>query len=77
MVLTAIFAQQISIHAPRTGSDASTVIFLRQKMAISIHAPRTGSDHATRNRQGTGFISIHAPRTGSDVEEGVRQIRAM
>ena len=33
----------ISIHAPRTGSDAA---FHAQRIAhlISIHAPRTGSD---------------------------------
>ena len=36
-------ATKISIHAPRTGSDVSTILpFLFD--AISIHAPRTGSD---------------------------------
>ena len=34
---------QISIHAPRTGSDASPAMRLG-KRCISIHAPRTGSD---------------------------------
>ena len=33
----------ISIHAPRTGSDAMVQLFLADK-PISIHAPRTGSD---------------------------------
>ena len=59
-------AADISIHAPRTGSDQS-----RQPPpeppAISIHAPRTGSDTKTGARpEGGHHISIHAPRTGSD-----------
>ena len=33
----------ISIHAPRTGSDAAKEALVRAA-AISIHAPRTGSD---------------------------------
>ena len=35
--------QDISIHAPRTGSDAAGEAFFRH-LQISIHAPRTGSD---------------------------------
>ena len=35
--------QDISIHAPRTGSDVER-LHLMIKEAISIHAPRTGSD---------------------------------
>ena len=35
---------KISIHAPRTGSDALCVCLLCASV-ISIHAPRTGSDH--------------------------------
>ena len=34
----------ISIHAPRTGSDASTQERFASRAVISIHAPRTGSD---------------------------------
>ena len=34
---------QISIHAPRTGSDAAKEALVRAA-TISIHAPRTGSD---------------------------------
>ena len=37
---------QISIHAPRTGSDKKKG-FKRCRLDISIHAPRTGSDLAT------------------------------
>ena len=55
----------ISIHAPRTGSDTKyqrdvTIVI------ISIHAPRTGSDESCWRRYPRGHISIHAPRTGSD-----------
>ena len=35
--------EEISIHAPRTGSDARTAPG-RNSRIISIHAPRTGSD---------------------------------
>ena len=58
---------EISIHAPRTGSDR----WDRPKTSgkgISIHAPRTGSDVTTRLSRSAGCcISIHAPRTGSDL----------
>ena len=56
----------ISIHAPRTGSDAAHVgIYIGN--GISIHAPRTGSDYADGVFQSLPDISIHAPRTGSDL----------
>ena len=35
---------EISIHAPRTGSDKSWTCAGCLKKVISIHAPRTGSD---------------------------------
>ena len=41
--MAAVKWQEISIHAPRTGSDAF-VANGYGKGAISIHAPRTGSD---------------------------------
>ena len=56
----------ISIHAPRTGSDQ---LFLQPPMhqRISIHAPRTGSDATCFIADVSRLdISIHAPRTGSD-----------
>ena len=58
--------QDISIHAPRTGSD---VIFAGtwRLRKISIHAPRTGSDGCSLPcSTHRSLISIHAPRTGSD-----------
>ena len=61
-----LFFGIISIHAPRTGSDAS-MSSCRWRSAISIHAPRTGSDDAFAVFIMRHIISIHAPRTGSDV----------
>ena len=55
----------ISIHAPRTGSDAVNLPGL-QRSDISIHAPRTGSDFKNLLLFRNVEISIHAPRTGSD-----------
>ena len=39
---------KISIHAPRTGSDAMDYVEYLTAKAISIHAPRTGSDRPRR-----------------------------
>ena len=57
---------QISIHAPRVGSDCRGSV-LAAVFCISIHAPRVGSDPmpSTRKRR-CSPISIHAPRVGSD-----------
>ena len=57
---------EISIHAPRTGSDGSRGT-QRPRVPISIHAPRTGSDAGIAQNGGIPVISIHAPRTGSDL----------
>ena len=56
---------EISIHAPRGGSDCS---WLQRccSCPISIHAPRGGSDHQKTQKSRTSTISIHAPRGGSD-----------
>ena len=59
---------QISIHAPRTGSDHRPVRLLVVVDDISIHAPRTGSDIVTIDKVIDIFISIHAPRTGFYME---------
>ena len=44
-----LFPTFISIHAPRTGSDAFLSALIVPLSAISIHAPRTGSDSAADN----------------------------
>ena len=58
---------QISIHAPRAGSDVDARLVLAIR-GISIHAPRAGSDRArAAGMHGVArVISIHAPRAGSD-----------
>ena len=57
----------ISIHAPREGSDKTYQDLLDVGQDISIHAPREGSDGTQNNKQyAEAFISIHAPREGSD-----------
>ena len=56
----------ISIHAPREGSDTLTDA-TACKVTISIHAPREGSDAMKNGRIILAeIISIHAPREGSD-----------
>ena len=56
----------ISIHAPREGSDSYDHPRVFQP-DISIHAPREGSDQdAVSHLIHLVGISIHAPREGSD-----------
>ena len=58
---------EISIHAPRMGSDAAVGSVCPGFLGISIHAPRMGSDGRTRRPHPRNqLISIHAPRMGSD-----------
>ena len=63
--LSSGFFIEISIHAPRTGSDVH-YMGVAETEGISIHAPRTGSDAGDIVEWGGADISIHAPRTGSD-----------
>ena len=57
--------RNISIHAPRVGSDRQGAD-QTQTETISIHAPRVGSDTADESSLAIAAISIHAPRVGSD-----------
>ena len=57
---------EISIHAPREGSDRGGGGGSQRPVQISIHAPREGSDLVRSTRRRVGIISIHAPREGSD-----------
>ena len=62
-----LYPVDISIHAPRGGSDRLTVLSVTGGRRISIHAPRGGSDLFRAGKQPIPFsISIHAPRGGSD-----------
>ena len=56
---------EISIHAPREGSDFRHVV-CAGGFIISIHAPREGSDWFHAFDFCFRAISIHAPREGSD-----------
>ena len=56
---------EISIHAPRMGSDRAPQHGGSHR-GISIHAPRMGSDAARQDDVHGRAISIHAPRMGSD-----------
>ena len=60
-----VVVDDISIHAPRTGSDDDPFDMV-ERIEISIHAPRTGSDTFPLAYPRQIPISIHAPRTGSD-----------
>ena len=60
-------AAEISIHAPREGSDEKVPCQdAAPDMTISIHAPREGSDLEDAVGVVGLAISIHAPREGSD-----------
>ena len=62
--------RQISIHAPRVGSDEGQARNARQH-DISIHAPRVGSDATALSRRGRAFhFNPRSPR-GSDAGHGV------
>ena len=65
---------EISIHAPRAGSDFSVRNF-RIKDTISIHAPRAGSDTRVPHAPAQLPISIHAPRAGSDPQNQATRFR--
>ena len=56
----------ISIHAPRMGSDVLFETEIMRALNISIHAPRMGSDLIFCFFVRYLIISIHAPRMGSD-----------
>ena len=61
---------EISIHAPRTGSDLQGLRTVFARRTISIHAPRTGSDRESEKGFGkaTNFNprSPHGERPSSD-----------
>ena len=59
--------REISIHAPRVGSDDYNKGMMFPPKSISIHAPRVGSDKEYAEEDVIALmISIHAPRVGSD-----------
>ena len=51
MLMADADVEEISIHAPRTGSDRRNAMKYLHELKISIHAPRTGSDTTFAGRQ--------------------------
>ena len=59
--------QGISIHAPRTGSDSTTLQKIKTPLTFQSTLPARGATTAQRANHCRFSISIHAPRTGSDL----------
>ena len=57
----------ISIHAPRTGSDAAVFPAPASPSRFQSTLPARGATQLCSDAGGSLCISIHAPRTGSDV----------
>ena len=69
-----LLARHISIHAPRTGSDATVEIIQRHMRGISIHAPRTGSDKSAKTERGiTMDFNPRSPHGERPEVEGLLQ----
>ena len=73
----ALFRRRISIHAPRTGSDAYYDSLDAAENKISIHAPRTGSDRDCKTMRGIrddfNPRSPHGERPRSIEADGKRE----
>ena len=59
----------ISIHAPHTGRDLSSIIGSRAKVTFQSTRPIRGATFAPRLKSRFNGISIHAPHTGRDLTE--------
>ena len=57
---------EISIHAPRAGSDSMFSTFLSHSTEFQSMLPVRGATHGLQSSTATDNISIHAPRAGSD-----------
>ena len=60
------FRAAISIHAPRTGSDAKQSITSSRARDFNPRSPHGERPNQAGHAPGRMEISIHAPRTGSD-----------
>ncbi len=69
--------EQISIHAPRTGSDKSTRPRCTAHRAFQSTLPARGATLHNTPTPPAGDISIHAPRTGSDIGVGNHTARTL
>ena len=66
----------ISIHAPLTGSDCMTVIWVLRKFWFQSTLPSQGATDDWAYGFITNVISIHAPLTGSDGRSGCLLLRS-
>ena len=64
--LLTFYLEDISIHAPRTGSDLPQMP-MGSAIPFQSTLPARGATHTSTARTSTRQISIHAPRTGSDI----------
>ena len=60
----------ISIHAPRMGSDLGFSLFIQWSKDFNPRSPDGERPEIVRRLLETVFISIHAPRMGSDAQTG-------
>ncbi len=61
-----LYSADISIHAPRTGSDSPTCAHSSTAVHFNPRSPHGERPIVTIDKVIDIFISIHAPRTGSD-----------
>ena len=61
--------EEISIHAPRTGSDLQAEFFLWLEKNFNPRSPHGERRRNQAAKRREGGISIHAPRTGSDLDD--------
>ena len=59
-------SDDISIHAPRTGSDVPAAVILADIRLFQSTLPARGATFLHLLDERFNNISIHAPRTGSD-----------
>ena len=62
--------QPISIHAPRMGSDVTTLMLVPASVVFQSTLPGWGATATEMTTAYTCVISIHAPRMGSDRRDG-------
>ena len=70
MGYNAIRLLDISIHAPREGSDLTRSLFAKNHGKFQSTLPVRGATHLKSISQAFFWISIHAPREGSDFKRG-------
>ena len=60
--------EQVSIHAPRAGRDASGTYTQSENVVFQSTRPARGATHSDRPERTPKMVSIHAPRAGRDAK---------